>query len=60
MNRDEWTALARGTVSVLAGFTPFVLAGLCFGWWIAGGLYAIGVCAAVLDAARLPARWRPW
>lgn len=60
MNRDEWTALARGTAAVIAGFTPFVIAGLCASWWLAGGLFALGVGAAVLDAARLPARWRPW
>lgn len=62
LNRDEWVACVRGAASVLAGFAPFVVAGLCASWWLAGGLYAIGVCAAVvvLVESPLPSHWRHW
>jgi hypothetical protein len=59
VNRDEWAALARGIVTVLAGAVLVGAIGLFVSWWAVGAIAVIGVAVAAVDACRCP-WWRLW
>jgi hypothetical protein len=60
VNRDQWAALARGVVSVTAGFAILYAIGAWLSWWVVGAIFVGALADTVWCATRLPREWRPW
>lgn len=60
MNRHQLSALARGTVAVVAGGALLYAAGRYLGRWLVAGFAALAIADFVWCTLQLPARWRPW
>lgn len=60
MNRDQLAALARGTVTAIAGAAILYAIGRYLGWATLGAFVISCVGAAAWDAWRRPGWWRMW